>query len=179
MGLYKYLHQAWRKQDSETLKKRMIEWRQGDTVVRVEKPLRLDKAHMLGYKAKKGIVVARVRVVRGGHKRTRPNKGRKSKRTTIRKTLKLNYKGIAERRAASKYPNMEVLSSYWIGKDGEHYFFEVILVDKSSPEIKSDKELSFITKATQGRAFRGLTSAGKKSRGLRNPAGQRPKRDIR
>ena len=68
----------------------MIEWRKSDAIVKVEKPLRLDRARALGYKAKKGFVVVRVRLIRGGHKRTRPNKGRQIKKLTIRKNLDLN-----------------------------------------------------------------------------------------
>jgi len=174
MGVAKYLREAWKKPDKETLRLRMIEWRKGESIVRVEKPLRLDRARALGYKAKKGIIVVRVRIRRGGRKKTRPKKGRRSKRMTIRKTLKMNYREVAEQRAARKYPNMEVLNSYWIGKDGLYYFYEVILVDRSAPEIRSDKELSFITRS-RGRAFRGLTSAGKKARGLRNSRVKAPK----
>ena len=171
-----YLKQAWKKPDAETLRKRMIEWRAGEAIVRVDKPLRLDKARALGYKAKKGIIVVRVRVPRGGHKKPRPTKGRRSKRMSIRVTLMENYKAIAERRVADKYPNMEVLNSYWIGKDGVHFFYEVILVDGNAPEIKSDKELSFVSKGkATGRAYRGLTFAGAKSRGLRSSSVRDPK----
>ena len=146
----------------------MIEWRKGNSIVRVEKPLRLDRARSLGYKAKKGIIVLRVRILRGGRKRPRPRKGRRSKRMIIHQNLKMNYKEVAEQRAARKYKNMEVLNSYWIGKDGINYFFEVILADRSLPEIKSDKQLGFISKSPRGRAFRGLTSFGRRARGLRN-----------
>ncbi|MDP3987098.1 MAG: 50S ribosomal protein L15e, partial [Nanoarchaeota archaeon] len=66
-----------------------------------------------------------------------------------------------------KFTNLEVLNSYLLGKDGVYYFYEVILVDPDKPEIKSDKNVSWISKpGNKGRAFRGLTSAGKKSRGL-------------
>ena len=69
MGITKYLRQAWKKPDKETLRKRMIEWRKGNTIIKVEKPLRLDRARTLGYKAKKGVVVVRVRILRGGRKK--------------------------------------------------------------------------------------------------------------
>ncbi len=166
-GLYHFLRQAWKKPDKETLRNRMIEWRKSNAITKVEKPLRLDRARGLGYKAKKGFVVVRVRLKRGGHKRPRPNKGRRSKRLHARKTLKMSYKWIAEQRADNKYKNLEVLNSYMVGKDGVHYFFEVILVDPSKPEIKSDKITKWITKNTK-RSLRGLTSAAKKSRGLRS-----------
>jgi len=166
-GLYYYLKQAWKKPDTETLRKRMIEWRAGENIVRVEKPLRLDKARALGYKAKKGFVVVRIRIGRGGHKRPRPAKGRRSKRMHTVKTLKMNYREIAEQKVARKYPNCEVLNSYWIGKDGVSYFFEVILVDKTAPEIRNDPAYSWVIN-TSGRAFRGVTSAGTRARGLRS-----------
>jgi len=131
--------------------------------------LRLDKARALGYKAKKGFVVVRIRILRGGHKRHRPNKKRRSKRLHGRKNLSMNYKFIAEQRVARKYPNLEVLNSYPIGKDGVHYFFEVILVDPERSEIKNDPTISWITRPeNRGRVFRGMTSAAKKSRGLRS-----------
>jgi len=167
-GLYHYIKQAWKKPDTKTLRGRMIEWRKGNAVEKLEKPLRLDRARALGYRAKKGFVVVRVRVRRGGHKRTRPHKGRQIKKLTIRKNLDLNYRNISERRAAQKYKNLEVLNSYWVGKDGMHYFYEVILVDPNRPEIKNDPKVKWISSSkNHNRVFRGLTSSGKKSRGLR------------
>jgi large subunit ribosomal protein L15e len=176
MGLAKYLREAWKKPDEKVLRERMVEWRKSGLITPVEKPLRLDRAHALGYKAKKGIVVVRVKLNRGGHKRKRPNKGRRSKRLHIRLNLSMNYKEIAEQRVARKYPNCEVLGSYWIGKDGMNYFYEVILADRSAPGIKTDKELKYLTKpANKARAFRGKTSAGRKARGLRNSPIKAPK----
>lgn len=168
-GLYHYLREAWKKPDAKTLRERMIAWRKEGVFTKVEKPLRLDRARALGYKNKKGFVIIRIRLKRGGHKRSRPNKGRRSKRLHTRKNLKMSYKWIAEQRVARKYKNLEVLNSYQVGKDGVNYFFEVICVDPTKAEIKNDKNLKFITKPkNQNRPMRGLTSAGKKSRGLRN-----------
>ena len=167
-GLYHYLGQAWKKPDSVRLRELMVEWRAQNSVHVVEKPTRLDKARMLGYKAKKGFVVARIRVPRGGRQRQRTNKARKPKRHTIRLDLKMNYRWVAEQRAQKFFPNLEVLNSYYLAKDGKHYFFEIILVDYSRPEIKNDRTINWICKKTnQNRVYRGLTSAGKKSRGLR------------
>lgn len=168
-GMYHYIREAWKKPDAKTLRGRMIEWRASEAITSVDKPIRLDRARSLGYKDKKGFVIARVRLVRGGHSRTRPNKGRRSKRMHTHKNLKVNYKWIAEQRAAKKFTNLEVLNSYNIGKDGVHYFSEVILVDPERPEIKNDPTINWICKPeNRGRVFRGLTSAGKKSRGLRS-----------
>ena len=102
-GLYYYLRQAWKKPDKKVLRERMVEWRKSGVFTKVDKPLRLDRARALGYKDKKGFVVIRIRVKRGGHKRARPNKGRRSKRLHTRKTLKMNYRWIAEQRVARKY----------------------------------------------------------------------------
>jgi large subunit ribosomal protein L15e len=165
-GLYHFIKQAWKKPDAKTLRERMIEWRHGGVFTKVEKPLRLDRARALGYKDKKGFVVVRVKIKRGGHKRPRPSKGRRSKRMHTNKNLQMNYKWIAEQRTANRYKNLEVLNSYQIGKDGVHYFYEVILVDPSKKEIQNDKNVNWVVN-NKKRAARGLTSAAKKSRGLR------------
>ncbi len=168
-GFYHFIKEAWKKPDTKVLRERMTEWRKDNVIKRIDKPLRLDRARALGYKAKKGFVVVRARILRGGHRRHRPNKKRRSKRLHGRKNLTMNYKFIAEQRVARKYPNLEVLNSYFVGKDGVHYFFEVILVDPSRQEIKNDKTINWITNPeNRNRVMRGLTSAGKKSRGLRS-----------
>ncbi|MAG22263.1 MAG: 50S ribosomal protein L15e [Candidatus Diapherotrites archaeon] len=151
-------------------RERMIGFRkEKQAIVRLDKPTNIAKARTLGYKAKKGLVVVRVRVRRGSGAQRRPKKGRKPKRMGVNKlTRAISIKGIAEQRASRKYENCEVLNSYKIGADGKHHYYEVILVDTSAPEIKSDKDLNWLCEKTQkGRAERGLTSAGKKSRGLR------------
>lgn len=169
-GMYHYLAKAWKNPDSAVVQDRLIKWRASEAVAKVDKPLRLDRARALGYKAKKGFVVFRVRVARGGRKRrVQGRKGRKSTKTHIRKTLKMNYKWVAEIRVAREYPTLEVLNSYYLGQDGHYYFFEVIMVDPNAPEIKNDPTINWIcSRKNRGRAERGLTSAAKKSRGLRN-----------
>lgn len=151
-------------------RQRLIQFRkEPKSIVRLEKPTNIARAHKLGYKAKKGFIVVRARVRRGSGLHRRPRSGRKPKRMGVNKlTRKRNIQSIAEMRASTKYPNCEVLNSYWIGEDGKNKYFEIILVDVSAPEIKSDKEINWICADTQGgRAERGLTSAGKKARGLR------------
>jgi large subunit ribosomal protein L15e len=180
-GLAHYLRKAWKKPDKATQHARMIEWRASNAIVKVEKPLRLDRARALGYKAKKGFIVLRVRVKRGGRKREREGvKGRKTRKQTNRKTLKMSYQWVAETRAAKKYPSLEVLNSYNIGKDGKHYFYEVILVDTSKKEIKKDRTTKWITNdKNKKRVERGLTSAAKKSRGLKSKRGKTPTIKVR
>lgn len=170
---YKYVAKAWKKPEASFVKdlmwQRVIDWRRQPTIIRVEKPTRLDRARKLGYKAKQGFVIARVRVRRGGLKRTRPKAGRRQKRMGVKKykpakSLRL----IAEERAARKFPNLEVLNSYWVWEDGRNKWFEVVMVDPSHPVIRSDKDVGWICEDVhRGRVFRGLTSAGKEVRGLR------------
>lgn len=147
-----------------SLRQKMIEWRKGPAVVRVPKPTNIRRARTLGYKAKQGVIVVRVRVRRGGRRRARPSRGRRPKRMGVLKlTPKKSIQWIAEERAARKYPNLEVLNSYYVGEDGRYKYYEVIMVDPHHPVIKSDPQLSKLQKR---RVFRGLTRAGRKSRGL-------------
>src|SRR3989304_6013251 len=170
---YKYIAEEWAKPEKsfveELMRQRLVQWRKEPTVNRVERPLRLDRARKLGYKAKQGFIMARVSVRRGNLRKLRPRSGRRPKRMGVKKfkpgkSLRL----IAEERAGRKFPNTEVLNSYWVGEDGRHKWFEVILVDKNHPVIKTDKDINWITeKKHNRRVFRSLTSAGKKVRSLR------------
>ncbi len=170
---YKYIAKAWQKPANSFVKdlmwQRVIEWRKQPTIVRIDKPTRLDRARKLGYKAKQGFVVTRVRVRRGGLSRTRPSGGRRQKRMGLKKYKPgKSFRMIAEERAARKFPNLEVLNSYWVWEDGRYKWFEVIFADPAHPAIKSDNDVNWICENVhRGRAFRGLTSAGKKVRGLR------------
>lgn len=168
-GAYHYIGETWKHPQREMLQPLLIQWRAGESIVKVEKPLRLDKARSVGYKAKQGILVIRVRVKRGGRKRSRHKHGRKSRKQHVTKVLKMNYQWVAEQRAEKRYPNLEVLNSYQIGRDGKYYFYEVIMIDPERPEIKNDPIYSWITQPeNKNRAQRGLTSAARKSRGLRH-----------
>ncbi len=172
MGYLKYIKEAWkqpRKNLGEDYRLRLVEWRREGSIGRVENPTRPDRARSLGYKAKQGFVVARVRVIRGGKKNPKINKGRDGGNLSNKLVNSKNYKQIAEERAQKKYPNLEVLNSYWVGQDERHIWHEVILVDVYHPQIVSDKNVSWIVSPKHTRrAFRGLTSAGKKGRGLRS-----------
>ena len=172
-GMYGHIRELWKRPRdgvlAEIQRKRLIEWRRGPAIVRVPRPTRLDRARALGYKAKQGVFVVRVRVRRGGLRKPRPRKGRRPKRMGVLKiTMEKSIQRIAEERAARKHPNAEVLNSYYVGEDGLYKYYEVIMVDRSHPAVLADKDLSWIAEPQhRGRAFRGLTSAGKKGRGLR------------
>jgi len=148
--MYRHLQQAWRKPDEsyvkELMRGRVIRWRRQPSIVRIERPTRLDRARRLGYKAKKGFVVVRVRIRRGGRRKPRPGMGRRQKRMGVSKyTPAKGLKLIAEERAARKYPNLEVLNSYWVWEDGTSKWFEVIFVDPHSPSVRSDKDVGWIS----------------------------------
>lgn len=169
MGLAKYLRASY-KQPKKNLqhiyRERLIQFRKEPTTLKLDSPTRPDRARSLGFTKKTGVFVVRQRLKRGGHVRDR-KKGKRSKKQTIRLILHKNYRQIAEERASRKFTNCEVLNSYWVARDGQHYWFEVIMVDPCSPQVMADKSLSWV-KAQRGRAHRGLTSAGRKVRGLRH-----------
>ncbi len=165
-----------RKEDPELIKlwrERLISWRREPAVVRVERPTRPDRARSLGYRAKQGFIVVRVRVRKGGRRKPRPRSGRKPAGLGVLKlTPKKSIRWIAEERAARKFPNLEVLNSYYVAEDGKYYWYEVIMVDPHHPVISSDPRINWILNpANKRRVFRGLTSAGKKARGLRSSRG--------
>lgn len=171
--MYKYIRDAWKNPSNsyvkELMKERAPVWRRESVIERIDRPTRIDRARSLGYKAKKGYVVVRTRVRRGGRRKTRFTAGRKPKRMGVVKITPIkSIKKIAEERVARKYPNLEVLNSYWVWEDGKFKFFEVILVDPNSPSIKNDPKINWICENQHtNRVFRGLTSEGKKIRGLR------------
>ena len=52
---------------------------------------------------------------------------------------------MAEERANKRFPNLEVLNSYNVGKDGIYYWFEIILVDPMHPAIIKDVDLNWVS----------------------------------
>jgi large subunit ribosomal protein L15e len=177
MNAYKYIQETLQKEYSgakesgidykKLMRDKLFHFRnQEESITRVEKPSNIPRARSLGYKAKGGVIVVRAKVRKGSGTMPRPRAARRHKRMGINKrTRGKSIQRIAEERAARKYPNCEVLNSYFVGQDGKCKYFEIILVDRDHPEIKADKDLCWICNK-RGRAFRGVTSAGKKGRGL-------------
>ena len=166
MGYLKYVRQAWKRpKDNPLWRERLILWRREPVTVRIPRPTRIDRARSLGYKAKPGFVLVRQRLKRGGKMRPDIKGGRRTAHSGQKKNLSLNYQRIAEERANKKHPNCEVLNSYWVAKDGQQAWYEIILIDRDHPQILKDKSLRNVAKQTN-RVGRGLTSAGKKGRGL-------------
>ena len=137
--------QVWLKMLKENpieLRQRAVVWRNENAVTRVEKPSRIARARRLGYKAKQGIIVIRMRVGTGGMRKQRPRGGRRPKHLGVTKIkADVSMKQVAERRVLERYPNMKLLGSYFLYKDGMHYWFEVVLADPSHPRIAKDKEI--------------------------------------
>lgn len=130
------------KENSPDLRDRVIQWRKQEAITRIEKPSRIQRARRLGYKAKQGIVVIRMRVGTGGMRKQRPRGGRRPKHLGVtRIKADVSMKQVAENRVLERYPNMKLLGSYFVYKDGMHYWFEVILADPSHPRVSKDKEL--------------------------------------
>lgn len=170
MGLYKNLRELWKqpkKNMGDDYKAFLVELRREPATVRLHRPTRLDRARSLGYKAKPGILIIRQRTTRGGHKRPDIKAGRRPKANSQKKVVNKSYQQMAEEKVSRKYSNCEVLNSYLIAEDGLNKWFEIIIVDRTNPSVLKDRKLNWIS-LQKGRAFKGLTSAGKKSRGLRN-----------
>merc|ERR1712193_91137 len=142
MGALKYVEELQKKKQSDVmqflLRVRCWELRQLNVIHRASRPSRPDKARRLGYKAKQGYVVYRIRVRRGGRKRPVP-KGATFGKPTNMGVNQLKYqrslRATAEERVGRKCANLRVLNSYWINPVHKH------------------------------RECRGLTATGKKSRG--------------
>jgi len=171
-SMYAFVREAWKVPEKSGVKAllwdRMQTWRREGSVVRLERPTRIDRARSLGYKAKQGVAVARVQVRRGGRRASRYVRARRTARMgKNHSTPGKSIQRIAEERASRKFPNMEVLNSYWVGQDGKLKYYEVILVDGHHPSIQADRNLAWMAESThRGRAERGKTSAGRKGRGM-------------
>jgi large subunit ribosomal protein L15e len=149
----------------------MASWRREPVFQKIDKPTRIDAARRVGYKAKQGVVVVRTRIRRGGLRKGKIHMKRKPSKSGITKiTMAKSTQRIAEERTSKRYPNLEVLNSYWVGEDGKNKFFEIIMLDPHHPVIKADKNYNWISTGNshKGRAERGKTSAGKRGRGLHN-----------
>jgi len=172
-SMYDHVSDQWKKPDTSyksPQQQRLIEWRKEENFSRVKRPTRIDRARSLGYKSKQGYTVVRARVRRGGLRKPTIKGGRVASKKGITKiTMGKNTQRIAEERTAKRYPNMEVLNSYWIGDDGKNHFYEVILVDPVHPSIMKDPKIGWISDVKhKRRVLRGKTSAGRRGRGLRH-----------
>ena len=175
MGAYKYLEELWKKKQSDVLRfllrVRCWEYRQLPSIHRAPRPTRPDKARRLGYKAKQGYVIYRVRVRRGSRKRPVSKGivyGKPSTQGITQLKFARSLRSVAEERIGRAAGNLRVLNSYWVNQDATYKYFEVILVDPNHNAIRNDPRINWICRPTmKHRELRGLTSAGRSNRGLR------------
>ena len=136
---YSYMEESWQNPTSELkdwLRRSAITWRREPVLKRISRPTKLVTARRLGYKAKPGVVLVRIRIRRGGARKPRPVSGRRQKAMGSSKfTRSLGIQTIAERRVARHYPNMTIQNSYHLFSDGASHWYEVILIDQNRHEL--------------------------------------------
>jgi large subunit ribosomal protein L15e len=168
MSSYKHIRSTIISQYQERppeYRERLRVWSAEGTAVRVARPTNLSRARKLGYKAKQGVIIVRVKVSKGKSKRRMPSGGRKPSKSGKYYTRSKGMQAIAEERATKKFTNTEVLNSYFVGDSGTHEYYEVIMLDRDSPVVKADPSYSRVI-AGKNRAVRGLTASGRRHRGL-------------
>ena len=123
MGAYKYIAEIQKRKQSDILRfllrVRCWEYRQLNVIHRASRPSRPDKARRLGYKAKQGYVIYRVRVRRGNRKRPVPKGATYGKPTNMGVTqlkFQRSHRSVAEERVARRCSNLRVLNSYWVNQ---------------------------------------------------------------
>ena len=176
MGAFMYLNELWKKKSSDVLRFtqriRAWEYRHQHAIVRVQHPTRPEKARALGYKAKQGYAIFRIRLRRGG-RRVNAHRGitygKPSTAGILGLKLNKNYRAVAEQRLGRKFGNVRVLNSYWVNNDATYTWYEIVTVDPMHKVIRNDAKINWIVNSVhKHREARGLTSAGRKHRGMRN-----------
>jgi len=142
LTMYSQISKTWQDifhNKAGNIRERAVQLRTEPALLRLERPSRLDRARALGYKSKEGIVVVRARVSRGGMRHKRPVSGRRPKHMGVLKIKSaISAQKTAERRVSERYPNMKVLGSYILWRDGRFAWYECILADPYNPSIKND-----------------------------------------
>src|SRR2546428_8421214 len=121
---YECLQQLWRKHDPERLgwlRQEAVEWRRDPVIMRIRRPTRPDKGSLLGYKAKQGIIMVRVRVRTGGARKPRPASGRRQKALgSVKFTRAISFQRVGENGPLRKATNMIVMIAYYLISIGNH-----------------------------------------------------------
>merc|ERR1712100_221940 len=150
----KYLDELYKKKQSDLLRFlfriRCWQLRHLAAIHRASRPTRPDKARRLGYKAKQGVCIYRVRVRRGGRKKPVPKgitygkpKGEGVNEIKFQRSLR----SVAEERAGRYCGGLRVMNSYWIAQDSTYKYFEVIMVDPAHKCVRTDPRLNWLCKA--------------------------------
>lgn len=140
--MYRQIGRTWQEIFSEKkgdILKRIVEFRRQSAIIRIDRPTRIDRARAIGYKAKKGVIVVRARVARGGMRKKRPRSGRRQKHMGVVKVkAEISMKEVAERRVKERFPNLRLLGSYLVWRDGRYSWYECVLIDPQRNEIIRD-----------------------------------------
>merc|ERR1712047_66036 len=145
MGAYKYMQELYRKKQCDVMRflqrVRCWQYRQLSTIHRASRPTRPDKARRLGYRAKQGYVIYRIRIRRGGRKRPVP------KGATYGKPTNQGVNSLKNQRS--------------------HQAIAEERVGRRCKALRRDPKINWLCKSVhKHREMRGLTSSNKKSRGL-------------
>jgi large subunit ribosomal protein L15e len=140
--MYSQISKSWQgilHDKSGEIRARAVELRKEPAILRVRRPTRLDRARAMGYRAKEGVVVVRARVSRGGMRKKRPTSGRRPKHMGVLKIKSaVSSQSVAEGRVSERYPNMKLLGSYLVWRDGRYAWYECVMVDPLHPAIVND-----------------------------------------
>jgi len=174
MGAYKYVSEIFKRKQCDLLRfmlrVRAWQFRQLNAIHRASRPTRPDKARRLGYKAKQGFVIYRVRVRRGGRKRPVAKGityGKPTNQGVKHLKFQRSIRAVAEERAGRRCKGLRVLNSYWVAEDSTFKFFEVIMVDIHHKAIRRDPRINWLCNHVhKHRELRGLTAEGRKNRGI-------------
>lgn len=174
MAFAQILREIHRKKQSDIMKYMtrisLVEARQNEIVHRKEQPSFLERARTLGYKAKQGYSVWGVRIRKGDAIRSFSNGNTRGKCVNAgihQIKPSLNKQAEAEQIIGRQLGGLRLLGSYKIGQDARYHHYEVIMVDATHNAIRNDRKINWICDAVhKHREMRGLTSAGRKARGL-------------
>ncbi|KAK2094373.1 60S ribosomal protein L15 [Saguinus oedipus] len=174
MGVCKYIQELWRKKQSDVmcfpLRVGCWQYCQLSVLHRAHCPTCPDKLSQLGYKAKQGYVIYRIRVCHGDSKCPVP-KGASYSNPVHHGVNQLKFaqslQPVAEEQAGSHCWSLRVLNSYWVGEDSTYKLLEVILIDPFHKAIRRNLDTQWITTLVhKHKEVSGLTSVGQKNRSL-------------
>merc|ERR1712003_115761 len=129
------------------LRVRTWHYRQLPSIHRAVTPTRPAKARQMGYKAKQGFSVFRVRVRRGCRKRLAPKGatyGNPVNEGVNQLKFQRRIQSVAEERAGRKLGSLRVLNSYWVGQDAMSKWYECVMVDPFAKPVRNDPRINWI-----------------------------------
>ena len=129
MNAKKYIKKSFKtslKTKNSLYKNRLISYRKGSKIVKLDKPTNPVRAATLGYKQAKGYSVYRIAVRKGMRARPKPDQGRKPGKSRKFKEPGFSWQTYAENTVLKTRHNLMAIGSYKIGEDGDTSFYEVL-----------------------------------------------------